>query len=258
MVELINQFILIFMKLTFLGTNGWFDSSTGNTPSAVLETENYNIIFDAGFGIAKANTCLNPNKPTFLFISHFHIDHICGLHTLPKLNFKQPLTVFGRKDLKKMFKTIVNHPYGAPLSFLRYKVNLIPLKEGNYEKPFKFSCKQLKHMDTSLGYRLEVDGKIIVYCSDTAICENDSLLAQDADLLIHECAFVPGEVSDWGHSRPEEVAQLASKANVKQLALTHFGAARYNTLAVRQNSEAVAKAIFPNTIAATDGLVLNV
>jgi len=245
------------MKLTFLGTNGWFDSATGNTPSAVLETDNYNIIFDAGFGLAKADSCLNPDKPTFLFLSHFHIDHICGLHALPKLNFKQPLTVFGRKDLKKMFKTIINHPYGAPLSYLNYKVNLVPLKEGDYKLPFSFSCKQLKHTDTALGYRLNIDGKIIVYCSDTAICENDSLLAQDADLLIHECAFVPGEVSDWGHSNPEEVAAMAKKANVKRLALTHFGAARYSSLEIRKNAEAVAKAIFPNTIAATDGLVIN-
>jgi len=246
------------MKLTFLGTNGWFDSATGNTPSAVLETNDYNIIFDAGFGLAKADTVLNPDKPTFLFISHFHIDHICGLHALPKLNFKQPLTIFGRKDLKKMFKTIISPPYAAPLSFLNYKVNLVPLKEGDYKLPFAFTCKQLKHTDTAMGYRLYVDGKIIVYCSDTAICDNDSLLAQDADLLIHECAFVPGETSTWGHSNPEEVAAMAKQANVKQLALTHFGAARYHNLEIRKHSEDVAKAIFPNTIAATDGLVLQV
>lgn len=246
------------MKLTFLGTNGWYDSATGNTPSAVLETANYNIIFDAGFGLAKADTVLNPDKPTFLFISHFHIDHICGLHTLPKFNFKQPLTIFGRKDLKTFFKTVVNFPYAVPISSLNYKVNLVPLKEGKYNNPFSFSCRQLKHTNTSLGYRLELDDKVVVYCSDTAVCENDSLLAQDADLLIHECAFVPGETSDWGHSNPEEVAKMAKDANVKRVALTHFGAARYSTLEIRKNSEATAKAIFPNTIAATDGLVLEI
>ncbi len=246
------------MRLTFLGTNGWFDSSTGNTVSALLETNDYNIIFDAGFGIAKADMYLNPDKPTFLFISHFHLDHICGLHALPKFNFKQPLTIFGRKDLKKLFKVVINSPYTAPLSFLNYKVNLVPLKEGEYNLPFKFTCKQLKHTDTSMGYRLEVDGKVIVYCSDTAICDNDKLLAQDADLLIHECAFVPGEVSDWGHSNPEEVATMAKEVNVKKLALTHFGAARYNTMDVRKNSENVAKGIFVNTVAATDGLVLEI
>lgn len=246
------------VKLTFLGTNGWFDSLTGNTPSALLETEKYYIIFDAGFGLAKVDEYIKDDRPIFLFLSHFHIDHICGLHVLPKFHFKQGLTVFGGKDLKKVFKTFVNSPYAASPDYFDFKINLAPLKEGKYTKPFEFSCKKLQHHDPAMGYRLQVDGKTIVYCSDTAICENDKLLSQDADLLIHECAFVPGETSTWGHSRPEEVAKLASEANVKQLALTHFGAARYNTLAVRKNSETVAQAIFPNTVAATDGLVLQI
>ena len=51
---------------------------------------------------------------------------------------------------------------------------------------------------------------------------------------------------------------MAKKANVKKLALPHFGAARYNSMAGRKNAGDVAKAIFHNTIAATDGLVLHV
>jgi ribonuclease BN (tRNA processing enzyme) len=246
------------MKLTFLGTNGWFDSSVGNTPSALLETSLYYIIFDAGFGIAKADEHIKEDKPIFLFLSHFHIDHICGLHVLPKFHFKHGLTVFGSGELKKVFKIFVNSPYAAPLDYLDYKVNLKPLKEGKYTKPFEFSCKKLRHHDLALGYRLRVDDKTVVYCSDTAICENDYLLARDADLLIHECGFMPGETGAWGHSNPEEVAALANKANVKHLALTHFGAAGYSSLAIKKNAEALAKKIFPNTVAAADGLVLEI
>jgi len=36
------------MQVTFLGTNGWYDSATGNTVSALISTENYDIILDAG------------------------------------------------------------------------------------------------------------------------------------------------------------------------------------------------------------------
>ena len=39
------------MKIVFLGTNGWYDSKTGNTICTLLETENNYIIFDAGNGI---------------------------------------------------------------------------------------------------------------------------------------------------------------------------------------------------------------
>lgn len=246
------------MKLTFLGTNGWFDSHTGNTPSALLETKDYYIIFDAGFGIAKADQYMKEDKPVFLFISHFHIDHICGLHTLPKFNFKHPLTIFGGPDLKKAVKTFVNRPFAASLGYLNYKVNLVPLKEGSYKKPFDITVKKLKHHDPAYGYRLQVDGKIITYCSDTAVCKNDELLARDADLFIHECAFAPGESSPWGHSDPTEVANLAVKAKVKKLALTHFGAANYNSMEKRKNAESIAKSIFPNTVAATDGFSLEI
>lgn len=246
------------MKLTFLGTNGWYDSATGSTPSALLETEQYYIIFDAGFGLAKADQYMKEDKPVFLFLSHFHIDHICGLHTLPKFNFKKGLTVFGSGNLKKVFKTFVNRPFAAPISYLNYKVNLVPLKEGSYKKPFEFTCKKLKHHDLAFGYRIYVDGKTIVYCSDTAVCNNDYLLAKDADLFIHECAFLPGETSAWGHTNPEDIANLAAKAKVKKLILTHFGAAGYNTLDIRKKSETIAQGIFPNTMAATDGLTLEI
>jgi ribonuclease BN (tRNA processing enzyme) len=45
----------VYMKVTFLGTNGWFDTPTGNTVSVLVQTQEYDLIFDAGNGIAKAD-----------------------------------------------------------------------------------------------------------------------------------------------------------------------------------------------------------
>ena len=47
------------MKVTFLGTNGWYASDTGNTVSILIETENFYIILDAGDGIYKIDTYIN-------------------------------------------------------------------------------------------------------------------------------------------------------------------------------------------------------
>ena len=41
------------MEITFLGTNGWFDTHTGSTTCVLAETENAYIIFDAGGGLYK-------------------------------------------------------------------------------------------------------------------------------------------------------------------------------------------------------------
>ena len=80
------------MKVTFLGTNGWFDTATGNTPSILVQSEKFDIILDAGNGIARADRYITQDKPVFLFLSHFHIDHIAGLHILVKFQFRNVVT----------------------------------------------------------------------------------------------------------------------------------------------------------------------
>ncbi|MEK7333592.1 MAG: ribonuclease Z, partial [Nitrospirota bacterium] len=60
------------MKITFLGTNGWYDTATGNTICILVETERYDIILDAGNGLYKADRYISNKKPVYLFLSHFH------------------------------------------------------------------------------------------------------------------------------------------------------------------------------------------
>lgn len=241
------------MKITFLGTNGWYDSPTGATPSALIDTKDYYIVLDAGFGIHKLSNYLKDDKPVFLFISHFHIDHICGLHTLTKLNIKK-LTILGPKNLKKALKTFTDPPYSLALSELNFEIKFIELKPGKHKLPFDLTCLPLQHVVPALGYRFTLEGKTIVYCSDTAVCDNDRTLATGADILIHECAFRPGHTTDWGHTNPEGAAKLAVDAGVKKMFLTHLGADGYNTFDKRKEAETIARAIFPATVVANDDL----
>ena len=199
------------MKIIFLGTNGWFDSQTGNTLSTLIETRDAYIVFDAGYGFARLKKYAVQNKPIYLFISHLHVDHICGLHTLPMFNFKKGLTIFISKKSAKKLQTFMNHPFMSPPKERNYPIKIVGLSEGNYKQPFPFVCKTLKHIDNTFGYRINIENKIITHCCDTAVCKNDLELARDADLLIHECAFLPGEESYWGHTNPESAASLLSR-----------------------------------------------
>lgn len=248
------------MQITFLGTNGWYDSHTGNTPSALIETSTHYIVLDAGFGIAKLVDFIKTDKPIFIFISHFHIDHICGLHTLAKLQkLKNKITIFGQKGLKKYFNIFVNHPFSASVSELKLNLCLEELKPGKHNLSFEVICLPLKHADPSMGYRMNLDGKIIAYCSDTAVCPNDAELAKDADLFIHECAFLPNHGPDkWGHTEPAEAGQLARDAGAKKLILTHLGADGYNSKEKRNEAERVARNIFPQTTVAFDGMTVEI
>lgn len=105
-----------------------------------------------------------------------------------------------------------------------------------------------------MGYKLELDGKIISYCPDTGICDNAKILARNADLLITECALRSGEHNiEWQHLNPEDAAQIAKEANAGKLALVHFDANRYYSISLRKAWEKASE-IFGNTAAATDGM----
>ena len=72
------------MKITFLGTNSWFSTKTGNTVCALIEAEDFYIILDAGDGIHKLGKYFKGDKPIYMFLSHFHFDHIIGFHAMNK------------------------------------------------------------------------------------------------------------------------------------------------------------------------------
>jgi len=73
-------------------------------------------------------------------------------------------------------------------------------------------------------------GRKIVYSGDTRPCKSIERESKGADLLIHDGTF-DNELRDWAletkHSTASEAAQLAEKANVRQLILTHFSS-RYS------------------------------
>ncbi len=245
------------MKIHFLGTNGWFDNEVGHTSCTLIETKNEYIILDAGFGIQKINKYIVKNKPVYLFLTHIHLDHICGLHLLPYFNFKQPLTIILHKDSYPYLKKILQHPFTSDLSQAGVEVNIETILPGVYNQPFKFRCLPLKHVDGCLGFRFEIDDRVVTYCSDTAVCANDKILSKNTDILIHECTLGPDlTMKDWGHSNPEDVAQLAKEARVREVYLTHFGADHYQSKKSRQEALAVARKIYSPIKMAEDDLIV--
>ncbi|MFX1380682.1 MAG: MBL fold metallo-hydrolase [Promethearchaeota archaeon] len=247
------------MKIIFLGTNGWYATVSGNTTSTLISTDNFYILLDAGDGIYKIDQYIDEEKPIIILLSHIHLDHIIGFHAFAKFHFNQNIKIYGYKGTIKALNLIINHPYSSPLARLPISIQIFDIDEGKHNLGFPVTCKLLVHADPCLGYRLELDNKVITYCTDTGLCPNLFELAKNADIFITECSYKPGQ-EDWGwpHLKPEEAAEVAVKSKVKKLILTHFDASSYKTVNNRNQAERKARNQFPETIAAFDDLELTI
>jgi ribonuclease Z len=98
-------------------------------------------------------------------------------------------------------------------------------------------------------------GKSVVYASDTRPVTETVKAAKGADLLIHESSYAQRErrlAVERMHSTALEVAQVAKRAKVKRLVLTHISA-RYSDPKALEDE---ARGIFKNSEVASDGEII--
>jgi ribonuclease Z len=78
----------------------------------------------------------------------------------------------------------------------------------------------------TLAYRVDMQAKSIVVAVDSAPTQSVVDLARGADILIHDCSVSEEFRSCFGlarvHSGPAVAAEVAAKADVQKLVLTHF------------------------------------
>lgn len=242
------------MKVYFLGTNGWYDTQTGNTVCVLVETVNKYVIFDAGNGLYKIDRYITKNKPILLFLSHYHLDHIIGFHTLAKFKFKQGLDIYGPVGLKTLFKKVINRPYTIPISQLKTKVRLHELNNPD-ALPNGIEYAKLRHSSVCYGYRLLAENKSVVYCTDTGLCNSLYSLIRRSDLFIIECSLRSGQFNrGWPHLNPESAAKVADEAEAKKMVLIHFDASLYPDFQERAEALKISKKIFKNSSVSYDGM----
>ena len=100
-------------------------------------------------------------------------------------------------------------------------------------------------------------GRKIVYSGDTRPCMNLVRLAENADLLIHDATLddeLAEKAYEDGHSTPSQAAEIAKKARVDRLVLTHISA-RYKSA---EKLLEQAKKVFPNVFVAEDFMKIEI
>lgn len=94
------------------------------------------------------------------------------------------------------------------------------------------------------------------YCSDTVFNPRVAEVVKGVDVLYHEATYATSELhlaKERFHSTASQAAEIARLAGARLLVLGHYSK-RYNSeeVLLREASE-----IFPDTIAATEGMVIN-
>ncbi len=247
------------VKIIFLGTNGWYTTETGNTTCVFMETKDNYIVLDAGNGIYRLDEYVKSvDKPIYVFLSHFHLDHISGLHILAKFRFPQGMTICGHRGTREILDGIMRQPFTVPLEDIPFKIEVKEIEEGVASAfPFHVEAREVPHSSMCLAYRFEVEGRIVTYCTDAGYCRAAVELARDSNVLIAECTLKPGEKNEkWPHLNPADSARIAQEAGAEKLVLMHFDADNYRSIYDREKAQAVAEKVFKNTTAARDGMVV--
>ena len=99
-------------------------------------------------------------------------------------------------------------------------------------------------------------GRRVVITGDTAPVETVRVLAEGADVLVHEATFSEEErerAEDTLHSTARQAAEIAAGAGVRLLAVTHFSPRYFGSELLEE-----ARAVFANTVAPRDFDVIEV
>ena len=261
------------MRLTLLGTQGWIPTNVRETTCFAVEDEDRLLVFDAGTGLRRLvappwRSLVERCVEVDLFLTHYHLDHTCGLAYLQaafpdrRVVVHAPHESLTGIDPEEALTGLVRPPYNPRPWHELAGVELRTLREGDNEVAgHRVVARAQVHSDTSVAYRLD---DAVVVATDTVADPATAEFARGAEVLLHEAWYVgdgPGRdvpaslrAGYAAHSEALAVARLAAAAEVGRLVFIHLNPlqdeASYGAMA------AAARKVFPATDVRPDGDVL--
>ena len=150
----------------------------GNTSSVELRTSTGRLVVpDAGTGIRPLGLSLrNLPERIDLLLTHLHLDHVEGLGFFGPLFVPDlPITIWGPPQegtpLADWIAGYLSPPF-FPLRFdeLPSKIDFVELGEETWQLDgLKVTSARVTHPGTTLGYRIEEDGRTFTYIPDNEL-----------------------------------------------------------------------------------------
>jgi len=219
----------------------------GNTSCVEVRVNGHIYVFDCGTGFRNLGKQLSQEHAgdgrnthpinALIFLSHFHWDHIQGIPFFsPLYNDRDSSFVFHSssrtRGLQQALEEQMADPYfPVNMSDMAAHRQFCTIDEGSTQlEGCTVQSKWLNHPQGCLGFRMETQGKVIVYATDNepgdpVFDKSVRKLAEGADLLIYDAQYLPEEYAarkqGWGHSHWREAINVVMESGAKELILFH-------------------------------------
>ena len=223
----------------------------GETSSFLIEGEaGERILIDGGTGVRLLGRRL-PKTPgissAWLFMTHFHLDHVVGLSMLPVLHNPNWRLTMAAPDhhpihIREMMARLLDVPlWPLQVEDLKSKIDFVQLDGITASTPYRCGSIEVRwcpvhHPGGCTAYRFDEPstGASLVVATDMewglstpgekGYLERLISYPSPAGLLLMDGQYDDGQIAKyrgWGHSSWQECVALASRLRVRQLLITH-------------------------------------
>ncbi|WP_448599740.1 MBL fold metallo-hydrolase [Thermoleptolyngbya sp.] len=251
----------------------------GNTPCVEMQVAGQRIVFDGGTGLRLLGNHLRDEMPVeaHLFFTHTHWDRIQGFPFFaPAFVPGNCFHIYGAAgpngaSIKQRLSDQMLRPnFPVPLQVMQADLKFVDIVPGSVIpiEDVTVEAVSLNRPNGALGYRVTWGGYSVVYATDIerspdSVEQNLRYLAQDADLLIYDAAYVnnhalvdPEAATGEQNHGWQTGIDLAIAAKVKQVIMFHHDPGHEDDFL--DDIEQDVQSRYPNVKLAREGMVLDV
>jgi ribonuclease BN (tRNA processing enzyme) len=233
---------MTMMKLTIVGCSGSLSGPDSPASSylvqAPYEDRTFSLLLDCGPGAMGAlYRYMNPREIDAIGLSHLHADHcldLCGYHVAacyspsapwPRRPVYAPVNAASR--LARAYEVLGPDGQGSESGeSIAERFQWQIWKPNQQIGPFQVRTVRVEHPVEAYAIRVEQNtpgGGVLVYSGDTGPTDEMVRIADGADLLLIESAFLDGPDNPPGmHLSGAQAAAIAKASGARAVVLTHI------------------------------------
>lgn len=217
------------LSLTVLGTASPHPEPGRPCSGYLIRGGGAELWVDAGPGtFAELQRHTDPTRLTAIWISHLHADHSADLlaafyaFAYGGLTPPSPVTVYAPRGCAQRLAGFFGQ---SDVGFLSRFLDFQPLYDGHAVRHWnlRLATRTVAHGTEAYGLRVECAGRALAYSGDSGPCDALVELAAGADLFLCEADIDRHHEGEQVHLTPEDAGDIARKAGVRELLVTHVG-----------------------------------